>query len=663
MDWPSVGAGSVIVHNSVHTSLSAARRGYERIMSTSKPNPKRRTCAAILLTLAAWSTAVGAESVTVDVPIRLDATFLREAMVSQVFTEAGETARVWDDGSGCNHMVLGEPRVGARDGNVRLATRGEARVGTAIGNRCVLLLDWAGSLETSQSVSLEPGGAVVRFEVVDSALADGGTLGGTLWDLVKDHVHPRLGALRIDLAPALNELRAVLPFILSADPAAVTAILDSVALRAVSVVEDGLEAVLAFEVPLGPTSADAPRAPEPALTEAELARFTEATQSFDGFITFTVKYLAATSASVDINRDLLFVLIEARYDILRILSEDPAAVGPDPVRELFLRTWSRLSPILKRLGSTTPGQQGLNLLGFIAAADALRALDAVGPRLELELTADGLRRMARALAPGSTADPLEIQEGVDPGLRELFDFGPAPTLPPELPEAPAPDDGEAPAGEPLGWLQGRVLRTAHANTGPDPRLVDRLNRWVPQKSEIPDYLPLVRDLLHGTAARVVAESELDGGLHPMFRAMVLATAWQETCWRQFTIANGKVAPIKSGGGAVGMMQVLPSVWRGFYDGKGLARDIAYNAAAGSEILMHYLVDYAIARGEHENRGGVDNLPRAAYAAYNGGPGHLGRYRSSKTSDSLKRIDQAFWDKYRAIAGGEDLAVLSCFDTG
>ncbi len=630
-------------------------------MSTMNPLAGRRTPAfALALLLVAWTASAGAESVTVDVPLRLDAAYLREALVSQVFTDAGETARAWDDGSGCNHMVLSEPRVDTDGSAVRLATRGEARVGKAIGERCVLLLDWAGSIQTMQSVSLDPGGAAVRFEVVDSALADGGALGGTLWDLVKDHVHPRLGALRIDLAPALNELRAVLPFILSADPAVVTGILDSVSIRNVSVVENGLEAILAFEVPLGQSPADAPGAPEPALTAEEMARLTEAARSFDGFITFTVKYLAATSARVDVNRDLLFVLIEARYDILRILTEESATIGRDPVRALFLRTWSRLAPILKRLESTAPGQQGLNLLGFIAAADALRALDAIGPRLDLELSADGLRRMARSLAPETTADPLDVQEGVDPGLRELFDFGPAPSLPAEPLQ---PEPVEAPAGEPLGWVPGGMLRAAHARTGPDPKLVDRLNRWVPQPEEIPDYLPLVRDLLHGTAARVVGDSALDGGLHRMFRAMVLATAWQETCWRQFRIENGKVAPIQSGGGAVGMMQVLPSVWRGFYDGKGLARDIGYNAAAGSEILMHYLVDYAIARGEHEQDGGIDNLPSAAYAAYNGGPGHLGRYRSGKTSDSLKRIDQAFLEKYRAIAGGDELAVLSCYGDG
>jgi soluble lytic murein transglycosylase-like protein len=190
--------------------------------------------------------------------------------------------------------------------------------------------------------------------------------------------------------------------------------------------------------------------------------------------------------------------------------------------------------------------------------------------------------------------------------------------------------------------------------------VARLNKWLPRKNDMPEYLPLVRDLLNGTVRNVLAGSNLDAGYHDLYRALVLATAWQETCWRQFTVEDKKLVPIRSPSGATGLMQVLPSVWRGFYTANGLAWDIHYNAVAGSEILMHYLEDYAIARGEHEQDGGADNLPKATYAAYNGGPGHLSRYRANGTSESLRRIDRSFWDKYQAMSGGDELAVLSCY---
>jgi hypothetical protein len=108
------------------------------------------------------------------------------------------------------------------------------------------------------------------------------------------------------------------------------------------------------------------------------------------------------------------------------------------------------------------------------------------------------------------------------------------------------------------------------------------------------------------------------------------------------------------------MQVHPRVWRGFYAVDGLAWSIGYNARAGSEILLHYLRDYAIARGE-ELLGGPDALARASYAAYHGGPSHLRRYRETQPRNSaLVAIDRAFYDKYRSVSVGAELRVRDCF---
>jgi hypothetical protein len=93
---------------------------------------------------------------------------------------------------------------------------------------------------------------------------------------------------------------------------------------------------------------------------------------------------------------------------------------------------------------------------------------------------------------------------------------------------------------------------------------------------------------------------------------------------------------------------------------GLSWSIGYNARAGSEILLHYLRDYAIARSEDE-LGGIDALARASYAAYHGGPSHLRRYREPRRFGSkLVAIDRAFHAKYRAVAAGGELGVRECF---
>ena len=52
--------------------------------------------------------------------------------------------------------------------------------------------------------------------------------------------------------------------------------------------------------------------------------------------------------------------------------------------------------------------------------------------------------------------------------------------------------------------------------------------------------------------------------------------------------------------------------------------------------------------------------RASYAAYNGGPRQLTRYRNAKTAKSLRAIDAAFFKKYQAVRAGRAMEVRSCF---
>ena len=109
------------------------------------------------------------------------------------------------------------------------------------------------------------------------------------------------------------------------------------------------------------------------------------------------------------------------------------------------------------------------------------------------------------------------------------------------------------------------------------------------------------------------------------------------------------------------MQVSPRVWRGFYHPKPLTWNIHYNATAGTEILRHYLGHYAIRKEEHKKTNDVQNLARATYSAYHGGPGHLTRYRKKSTSKKLKNIDESFWRKYETVRDGNSLAVQQCYN--
>jgi hypothetical protein len=185
---------------------------------------------------------------------------------------------------------------------------------------------------------------------------------------------------------------------------------------------------------------------------------------------------------------------------------------------------------------------------------------------------------------------------------------------------------------------------------------ERLNQWVPEATEVDEYLAEVRRLLAQASER--SKSKLATEHHSLYRQIIFTAAWQESCWRQFIKKGKKLTPLASSTGDVGMMQVNRNTWRGLYDIKGLTGDIEYNGYAGSEILLYYLNRFAIPKKEDKQPRG--HLARATYSAYNGGPGQLARYRNAKTTASLKEVDDAFWTKFQAVSGGQELAVKSCY---
>jgi len=583
----------------------------------------------------------------VEVPVTLDYGVLEQALLAEVYTEAGGTARLLDDGAGCNRLLLADPRVDGVAGRVRIRTRAEVRAGTPLGERCLSVLDWTGTIEILEVPSVVPGSATVAFTVVDSRLLDAEgrpiAVVSWVWDRVKRYVHPRIEAVTIDLAPALAELRALLPLVLAGREAEAHArLLDSLAVAEAAAAPEGLAPRFRFELPDLPLERQPPR--EPPLTADELAAFERELERWDAFLTYVLKQIAGEEAAKPDRLALREVLLESRFDLVEALTARDAAAS-QAVRALFVRAWSRLAPLVRALASGLPAPSALRLASFVAAGDALAAIEALGPASGLDLSADGLRRLARVLAPADARDPLDYDLAVDAELRALLGFGP-----------PLPPPAQARRSGVGSWL----MRAARASAGIDMELVERLNGWVPGRDELVPYLELVAELLTHTALSEVEAAQLAAHLDALYRPLVLATAWQESCWRQFVKRGQRIEPIRSPAGAVGIMQVNQRVWRGFYDVEGLQDDIAYNARAGAEILRHYLVDYAVARGEHDREGGIENLPRATYAAYNGGPGHLARYREARTSERLRRIDRAFWEKYRTVREGDPLAVASCF---
>ncbi len=585
----------------------------------------------------------------VRVPLRFGADFLLDLVRRALYTDVDGTALLWDDGRECGRFALAAPALEVRDGRVWLSTLADGFAGTALGDWCAFPQHWSGSLVFELEPALEPQRARVRFRLAGVERREDSSSwlfrSQRLWDWIERFARPRVEALALDLEPAREELLDVLPLFLrpgAAEPGAL-----AVDPADAAVAGDAL--VVGVRVAVDVPEREEPLAPEAELSPEEVARFEQALRDQDGFLTYVVREAAGGAPDRELRAELAAVLLDARHRMVWALRH-PERRGRDRARLLFLETWSELAPLLRRTEPRFAGETRLRWLWFAAAGDALGALDALGPATQLDVSEAGLRRFARVLLAADPArDPLEYREEVDPELRESLGFGSPLELPPP---PPPPQSRRAPA----------LLRVALA---PDPPARDsfRFRRWVPTASELDDYLPRVRDLLLAAGARVTLASRMEPEHRAIYRWALLATAWKETCWRHWIRERRAIVPIRSRSGAVGLMQVNPRVWRGFYDVRALELDVAYNGQAGAEILAHYLLDYAVRRGEHTSTGDADNLARSAYAMYNGGPSQLRRYRRASASRRVRAVDASFYEKYLETKAGRELGVARCFGTG
>jgi hypothetical protein len=597
------------------------------------------TAAALLLSVLFWAVPLQLFAAELDVPVTLDYRILDKALGEQLLSGPGKTAELFADSSRCNSLRLSSPRIeGTDSGQIRILTEIATRTGIPAQDRCLLPLEWSGRVETLHQAYLDPHRAAIAFKIVDSNILRADeqerAVPGVIWGWIKAFIQPRFDMVTVDLAPAMAGLEDLMHLALQAPQTQGPAL----ALKTVTATPTGLDVVLTLRVPDPPP--DWQPASERVLTEEELARWDDSWQAWDGFATWLIKTLAAT-AEPELARALAEILLAARYDLRDALADDDRA--RDPVRDLFLNTWERLAPLLHDTRLDIAGIEALQYATFVSAADALGTLDRVAPHLGMQLDRHSLRSLARLLVPAVSDDSLEYGTEVDPALRTLLG------LEPEL----APDEELPPS--PFAWL----IPAAHAGQIA-PALVTRLTGWVPATTEIDDYLGTMAQLLDQVLLSERKKGKVPGNVFEIYATLLRTTAWQESCWRQYIRKDAKVLTILSPAGAIGLMQINRHVWRGVYNIELLTRNIGYNARAGNEILVHYLVDFAIKRKEDQISGDPRALARAAYGVYNGGPRHLTRYRKADTTKSLKAIDAQFWKKYQDMDRQGTAAVKACY---
>jgi hypothetical protein len=624
-----------------------------------RPPQSLMTLACGCLLVALSMLPLAGHAAQLEVPLVVETRYVQSVVAAALELDAGGRGEVRADD--CNRVDLNDLRVGTHDGALVVSLAVRAVAGAQALGRCRGPAPWLGRMNLQLHPEVAPDGLAVSFAPRGAELvrADGspGLLSRSSRVLAESLVLPRMQRVRLELAAPLLAIDDLLESALPGQPQALA---EPARILAAEVLDDGVSLRVGFRID-GARIAAGPAA-EPPLSPAEFVRWQRLEDELDGFLTTVISRLATPAADPELRLEMLGVLLDARHAIAAALVEDldaaeegsdghvpDAEPGRDPVRRIFIESWDGLRPWLAELDfAAAPGlEQELRLAAFIAGGDALRALDALGPEFDLQISRDGLRRLARMLLAGDAPErftPLPL--AVDPGMRELFGLG-----------QPGPGGTGRLWPALLDWF---VMPASAQPESP----AEALRGLVPRLATLDDYLQLVASLLEQqTGEHLAADPRLPARLKPRLEPLVWATAWKESCWRQFIGPSGNPRVLTSPVGALGMMQINGRVWRGLYDLQRLAEEVDYNVSAGTEILEHYLVDYAIRRGEHKHVGGDDNLIRATYAAYNGGPSHLGRYRRDETPARLRAIDDEFWRHYQTIKADQWPDVSSCYAVG
>lgn len=575
---------------------------------------------------------------TVTIPAFLDYQQWQLLMIRDDFKGPNNTEQYLLDDDGCTSITFSEPRLSAEGELLRVDAKILATIGVSAIGSCKVITRWTGRTAVTGKPSLVKDQPLsVAFKVQEARLYDqkGNLLkDGLVLQAVKEQLHLLLSRYKLDLKPEIDPFKALLPYFLPRFPADhLKGMIDSLRIGHLVLRSNGLDVRLLIDA-----ETVAKAGPEPALSELEIQQLEQRYRSWDAFLTFVIKEVATATRSKELRDALLEILLDGRYQFKSILVK-PRQSATDPVKQLFGRSWEKLMPVMREISVQSPEQNLLPFLSFITAADALNALDRLGPSLGLDISVDGLRRLARILNSDPSIDPLKYQDEIDPVIQQLFDFGMS---------------GKIIQQKKSNGFNFQLIRPVYAAN-----LRNRLNHWVPIDAELKPYLFEIRNLLLEEADSRIRSSSIDHKYARIYQKLVLAAAWQESCWRQYIIKNRKVVPLISGTGDIGLLQINEKVWRGFYSPSKLRWDITYNARAGSEILFKFMVNYALKQKEHKYGGGLSNLARATYSAYNGGPSQVSRYRKKDVPAAHKKIDIAFWEKYQQVHQGQELNVAQC----
>jgi hypothetical protein len=625
----------------------------------------------ILAMSLAWS-ASPARAEEVRLPITLDYPFIRAVFIRNAFTAPGEKAVVANQDQGCTLIELWDLQVAPDGGRIKLRTRIKVKAGLTVFGKCLDPVNWEGWLDAWQEVGVDAKAMRFTVRTVDSKLyrPDGqpATVANIVLKLVKTNVHAYLDQLTINLQPPVKDLGVQLPLFFREDQRQrVEGWLASLRPLEVQVLPQVVKVLMTMQVELPPPPPPAPAKPPeeaPPLSPQELSAFVRYWEAWDSYLVAQIMTLAGKELTPEERDELLAAVLEARIGFVQAMAQPGWRNHPerDLVREQFLVTWRRLAPILRKHLLPRPSASLFNYLAFITANDALDALDKLGPVLGLEISRQGMMRLARLVNQAGFYPELDYTYEVDPKLRALLGFGPP--LPVRGTRYDPRDLAPKAQPGPLSWLVAQAWAGESASPQGTGSMAQVLEWAPPAKDGLEAYLKKVQSMLKEAAGQAADKGKLNPDRGEFFGGLILATAWQESCWRQFTRVGGGLVYLRSyNNTSVGIMQINERVWRGLYDLQSLRWDTVYNAQAGCEIMENFLRRYALKGLKPSQKNNQVFLAQALYAVYNGGPAQLKAFQKRHARGRLWLSDKLFLAKYKQVKNGELDRVGACLGAG
>ena len=219
------------------------------------------------------------------------------------------------------------------------------------------------------------------------------SVAGFVWDLVKSSVYPYLDQVRVNLAPPVADLKTFLvPLFPRQATEATQKMLDALHGGRVFVQEDAVSVELIADVE---TTYEPAVDGEQSLSADEIENIVELWESWDAFLVQLISAMAEQFLNDADRQVLLDVLLSTRHHFTTVL--EAKKVDKDFVRVQFVNAWRQLAPMFRKQLSLESSDNTFGYLAFFTAADALAVFDRMGPTIGVEISQQGLLRLARML--------------------------------------------------------------------------------------------------------------------------------------------------------------------------------------------------------------------------------------------------------------------------